>query len=97
MAPAADRGAIGEEFVIGGFRNHDLRLALYGSDACSRPELRRRSASATRKLALLRAHGLIRKVPRSHRYQITEHGRRALTAFLAASSATVEHLVSCAA
>lgn len=86
-----------EEFVIGGFRNRDLRQALFGTGSCPPRELRRRSASVTRKLALLRAHGLVRKLPRTHRYQVTEHGRKALTAFLAASSASIEHLVTCAA
>ena len=85
-----------EEFVIAGFRNKDLRLALYGTESCTSAELRRRSASVTRKLSLLRAHKLIRRVPRSHRYQLTTQGRRALTALLAASSTSVENLVTCA-
>lgn len=86
-----------EEFVIGGFRNRDLRQVLFGTGSCPPRELRRRSASVTRKLALLKAHGLVRKLPRTHRYQVTERGRKALTAFLAASSASVDHLVTCAA
>lgn len=86
-----------EEFVIGGFRNQDLRQALYGQRSCPAAVIRRQSAAVSRKLALLRAHGLIRKVPRSHRYHVTEQGRKALTAFLAACSAKIDHLVACAA
>ncbi|MEK7675098.1 MAG: hypothetical protein AAB676_04585, partial [Verrucomicrobiota bacterium] len=37
-----------------------------------------------RKLRLLRAHGLIRKVPHTHRYLVTQSGRAVLTALVAA-------------
>lgn len=86
-----------EEFVISGFRNQDICKSLFGAASCPPSELRRRSASVTRKLALLRAHGLIRKVPRSHHYHVTQTGRKALAAFLAASSASIEHLATYAA
>jgi len=36
----------------------------------------------SRKLRLLRAHGLIQKVPKTHRYQVTETGRLAIAAIL---------------
>jgi DNA-binding PadR family transcriptional regulator len=45
----------------------------------------------------LRAHGLIDKVVKSHRYQVTEQGRKAITAFLAARNASTEQLISSAA
>src|SRR5690606_34550232 len=48
------------EFSINGFRNADLREALFGppSDAAER---RRQSASISRRLRILRAHRLIKK------------------------------------
>ncbi len=54
------------DFLIKGFRNADVRAALYGNNGDGRrPEgkdKRRQSAAMTRLLALLRAHGLIVKV-----------------------------------
>src|SRR5271165_2759904 len=50
-----------------------------------------------RHFALLRAHGLLRKLPRTHRYQLTAKGRRIITALLAACYADVEQLTKIAA
>lgn len=70
------------EFLIAGCRNREIRLTLYG--ACADPaELRRQSARVSRQLALLRAHGLLRKIPRTHRYLLTETGAAAIAALLA--------------
>ncbi|HSA60738.1 MAG TPA: hypothetical protein VLE03_00740 [Nitrospiraceae bacterium] len=77
------------EFLINGLRNRDLQQLLYHRPAESRAEQRRRSAAVSRKLRLLRAHGLIRKVPGTHRYHITEAGRSILVAALTAAKATV--------
>jgi hypothetical protein len=84
------------EFLINGLRNRDLRGLLYGAKAATAAEERRRSAAVTRQLRLLRGHGLIHKVPKTHRYVVSEAGRRALTALLAARSASVEELTRCA-
>ncbi len=48
--------------------------------------------AVTRQLRLLRAHGLIRKVPKTHRYVVSEAGRRTITALLAARNASVDQL-----
>jgi len=84
------------EFLINGLRNRDLRGLLYQGAAGSAAEARRQSAVVTRQLRLLRGHGLIHKVPRTHRYVVSEAGRRALTALLAARGASVEALTRCA-
>ena len=60
-------------------------------------EHQRQSSAVSRKLALLRAHGLIRKVPHTHRYVLTEFGRLATTALLAARNANVLDLTKMAA
>ena len=74
-----------------GFSNRDLRERLYGP--CQDKDLKRRqSAAVTRKLRLLRAHGLLQKVPKSHRYLVTLKGRTAITALLAARDASTEKL-----
>jgi hypothetical protein len=85
------------EFTINGLRNRDLRPLLFGSVAASKEEERRRAAQVSRKLRLLRAHGLIRKVPRSHRYQVTDKGRTVITALIAARDANVDQLTRMAA
>jgi len=84
------------EFALGGFRNRDLRQLLY--PPTQEPKLqRRRSAAITRKLALLRTHGLIRKIPTTHRYQLTAKGHRAINALITARDTTVEDLLKIAA
>src|SRR5690349_6604709 len=60
------------EFATAGFRHREIRALLF---AHAPPDVKRQAAAVTRKLALLRAHGLIQKVPRTHRYQLTERGR----------------------
>jgi hypothetical protein len=76
------------DFAIGGMRNRDVREALYGVDGKDAAETKRRSAATSRKLALLRAHGLIKKIRGTHRYTLTDNGREVITAILAAAAAT---------
>ena len=73
-----------------------MRAALYPRKADA-TEQRRRSGRVTRALARLRAHGLIRKVSGTHRYQVTASGRAIITALLAARQADVEKLIALAA
>jgi hypothetical protein len=86
------------EFAINGFRNRDLARLLYASDQeLTPPEQRRQSAAVTRKLRLLRAHGLIKKVPKTHRYHLTASGSKAITAIMAALQASADSLIKLAA
>ena len=85
------------EFNINGFRNRDLRQLLFDDASASKQRQRRHAAAVTRKLALLRAHGLIRKVPRTHRYQLTDKGRIITSALSAARDANTEMLTKLAA
>ena len=81
------------EWLINGFRNRDLRETLHG--ACEEPaERRRQAAQVTRQLTLLRAHGLIVKVPKTHRYHLSASGRRVATVLLAAQACDVSRLTS---
>jgi hypothetical protein len=83
------------EFLINGFRNRDLRPLLY--PATTDPRVRRQQAAAmTRKLALLRAHGLIVKVQKTHRYRLSAEGQRVTTALRAAYEADVSRLTGAA-
>ncbi len=84
------------DYAIAGFHNRDIRQALYAPTAC--PKLRRKQAAVvSRKLALLRAHGLIRRVPSRHLYHVTAKGRRIITALLCARNASIEELTKLAA
>lgn len=59
------------QFLIHGFRNKDLRPHLAPPDQANK---RRFSLQISRKLQLLRAHGLIFKVAKTHYYRITKKG-----------------------
>jgi hypothetical protein len=86
------------EFADNGMRNADLRQLLYGSeDGLSPEEIRRRSGRVTRKLRLLRAHGLIRKRPKTHRYDLTDIGRETINALLTARQTPINALFALAA
>jgi hypothetical protein len=83
------------EFAINGFRNRDLRAILFPNT--TQDQQRRDSARVSRKLRMLRAHGLIKKVPHTHRYHVTEKGRAIISALLAAQNANVNQLTKIAA
>ncbi len=91
LLEAVSRG----EFYITGFRNRDVRHVLFG-EAATDEQRRRQASRVTRKLALLRAHGLIRKVPKSHRYLLTAEGQTAIPALLATRNATLDQLTPAA-
>jgi len=80
------------DFLINGLRNRDLQKSLYTTQAQSLADRRRRSSAISRKLRLLRAHGLIQKVPRTHRYQVTDSGRVILVAVLTTARTSVNQL-----
>jgi hypothetical protein len=60
------------EFLINGLRNKDLQRLLYTTSAPSVQGSRRRSAAISRKVRLLRDHGLIQKIQKSYRYKVTK-------------------------
>lgn len=94
LLQAINRG----EFILSGFRNRDIRLLLHpASDKVSRDERRRLSARVGRLLRLLRAHGIIRKVPKTHRYRTTPRGQLLTTALFATRAASVQQLLAKAA
>lgn len=84
------------EFAINGLRNRDLQRLLYSGKA-SATEQRRRAGVITRRIRLLRAHGLLKKVSRTHRYVLTVKGRDIVSALLAARQADIDKLTKMAA
>jgi hypothetical protein len=92
-ADAALLGALSRgEWTIAGLRNRDLQSLLYVGQPRDSKTARRRSAAVGRKLRLLRTHGLIRKLPHTHRYLVSESGRAILTALVAAQHADTQKL-----
>jgi len=53
------------EFLVNRFRNRDLRTLLYPAEPKDQKEARHLSAAVTRKIRLLRAHGVIQKVTKT--------------------------------
>ena len=84
------------EWAITGLRNADLRAAL-ANELPSALTQRQASAKIGRTLRLLRAHGLLAKIPRTHRYRITPKARLVITALLAAANASTVQLERLAA
>ena len=85
------------KWMVNGLRNRDLVPLLYGTPSDDPAERRRRSACMTRLLRLLRAHGLLQKVPHTHRYQVSTQARTTTLALLAAADANPDKLTTTAA
>jgi hypothetical protein len=84
------------EWALKGFRNREIRILLFGESKNKRLQ-RLQAAKVSRRLALLHAHGLIAKVSRTYRWQLTNKGRRIITALLAARHADTDKLITLAA
>ncbi|TXI07715.1 MAG: hypothetical protein E6Q76_08155 [Rhizobium sp.] len=80
------------EFAINGFRNRDLRPLLFDDVPTPPEQIKRQAAKITRLLRLLRGHGLIQKVPTTHRYTLTTKGRQTIVSLQAAKHASAEKL-----
>ncbi len=84
------------EFSISGFRNREIRAILFPGQTDPKDQ-RHLSSRVSRLLALLRAHRLIRRLPRSHRYVLTTRGHSVATAILAIQSSQIKSLLQAAA
>jgi hypothetical protein len=84
------------EFVTAGLRNRDLRGLLYASPKAP-DEQRRLSARVSRQLRLLRAHGILRKIPKTHRYLLTQRGQLLTAALRATRDSSLQQLLRHAA
>ena len=85
------------EYNLNGLRNRDLQARLFKHAPGDDAEKRRRCGQITRKLRMLRAHGLIKKIPKTHRYQLTDKGRTLVVALGAAKQASTKQLTQLAA
>jgi hypothetical protein len=64
------------EHALRGFRNGELAERLFGPSPRDPRERRQRCGRVSRRISLLRAHGLVAKIPRSRRYRVTAGGQR---------------------
>jgi hypothetical protein len=67
------------EHAVRGFRNGDLAVLLFGPRPQDPLERRRQCGRVSRRISLLRAHGLVAKYPRSRRYRVTGSGQRLMS------------------
>ncbi len=84
------------EFNLNGFRNRDLQGFLFPGER-EREAKRRLSARVTYRLRMLRAHGIIRKVPRTLRYVLTTKGREIVAAIIHTQELPIAKLMELAA
>lgn len=84
-------------WLVNGLRNRDLAETLEGPAPEDQKARRSRSARIGRLLRLLRAHGIIKKVPTCNRYQVCEKARDGILAILAACHANAQTLTAKAA
>ena len=83
LSPADQKlfhAALRGEHRLQGFRNKDIARQLYPHETKDQAERRRRCGRVTRLIQLLRAHGLVAKIPRSRRYRVTKQGERLMSA-----------------
>jgi hypothetical protein len=85
------------EFALNGFRNRDIQALLFDSKASTPEEKRSRSARVSRLLRMLRAHGLIKKINKTHRYTLTSNGRDIISAILTTQRLSLHQLQKAAA
>jgi hypothetical protein len=70
------QGVLRGEYAVRGFRNQELGEQLFGPKPDDPKERRRQCGRVSRRISLLRAHGLLAKLPRSRRYRVTARGQR---------------------
>ena len=73
------QAALRGEYAVHGFRNGELAEHLFGPTPKDPVERRRQCGRVSRRISLLRAHGLVAKYPRSRRYRVTASGQRFMT------------------
>ncbi|HLQ43211.1 MAG TPA: hypothetical protein VK137_00665 [Planctomycetaceae bacterium] len=81
------------EFLISGFRNRDLRELLFATPTDEK-DCRRQAGKGTRLLSLLKAHGLIKKIPHTQRYRLTSEGPKHIPSLLALRDTSLQRLIA---
>lgn len=81
------------EWMLKGFSNAQVREQLRTLSRFRAKTDKQLAGYVTRTIRLLRDHGLIRKYPRQHRYQLNTHGRQLANAVQATLAAEIPELL----
>ena len=81
------------DYCVHGMRHRDMREAMRAHLPAGL-SARQTAAKVGRQLRVLREHGLLRKVGRTRRYQVTAKARKAISALLGASQASTTRLLA---
>ena len=82
---------------INGISNKELRAKLKDKSWGNGKTDKQLSAKVSRHFRLLRDHGLLRKQPGQHRYNLTQQGRKLILALTAIPACSIEKLIEIAA
>lgn len=85
------------EFMLTGFSNADIREQIRRLPAFRGKTDKQLAGYVTRMIRLLRDHGLLRKYPRQHRYQVNAQGRELTNAVLSTLASEISVLTRKAA
>lgn len=80
-------------FRISGLTNKMLREKLCESPLLKNKKEKQNSAKISRYLRMLRLHGILRKLPKQNRYQLTDKGIQIITSLNALLAASTEQLM----
>lgn len=90
--------AVGQgQWALKGFTNGELRAALGDKKKRDVRETRRARGRMSRQLALLRAHGIVKRVTGTRRWMLTQKGQQLVTLTAAANQASAQELLHKAA
>lgn len=85
------------EFATAGFRNRDIRGLIHRLPTdTARRDRRRLPAKTSRQIRLLRAHGVVKKIPKTQRYRLTPNGQLSTAALQANRRANIKALLMAA-
>lgn len=76
------------KYLIRGFTNQEIRKSIRTGN----PDTPQERGRMSRMLAKLRVHGLIRKIPHSRRYLVSDKGRRVMGALIQTKRKTYPEL-----
>ncbi len=85
------------EYQINGFRNRDIRRHIFPKASRNKKDAKTQAGQVTYRLRLLRSHGLIKKVPRTHRYVLTAKGRLIVSSLAAIKNVGIQRIMELAA
>jgi hypothetical protein len=86
------------ENALRGFRNKELRAYLYPqSKDLPKDQQSKYCGRTTRRIKLLRMHGLIKKIAKENRYALTTKGQKFAKTLMAASETGIKALTNTAA